>query len=849
MQAENAHFSKIVWYQSLRGKILQLLLLLLVLFAIVIFIAIKMQVQRESYLQAETLITEQATNIVAELGQKVSYIEAVATSMANVSAAIPNDKSTINRVVGSLLRQHQSEASIIGAGLWPEPFALDPSEERLSYAWGKEQINQADTVAEENPPVNDYHRAAWYVVATSLKPGQTYWSQAYTDPVSGDTIVTCSAPYFSDGQLQGVISLDVKFAELSKILSYKSLQFPGYAMALDRHGRFLSYPLPDHVTQEEPGQQLEYMSAQQFSLQDNSFIATYRQLEKSLAQRRQSVRNIPELFKAAIALSQRSDQITLDAAILIVEYYHRLPSYSRVMFQQNETSLSLFAEPAAIMAFEMPRTQWTILVTVPQHFFSSLFDQLTINLVWLMSLLLILCAVVGWLLLNKIILTPLTQLQVQLQAQLNAKSEGLMTEHQYIEFRPLARMLYEQISVRAAAQVSVESKGESKQSIMANLSNDIRIPMNSMLGTAELLRGSLPDDRTKDYVSLIKKSANSMLTVLNDVLDYLKIEAGQLELEQSRFDLLEVVDHVYTSLRPSVNSKLRMRFSLNYPNNVHRFFIGDPVRLQQVLSNLVANALQFTDRGFVELSVCSTGCQDKLENLVFTVADSGIGIPATKLSQLFDRVNYPDEVNRSGLQGSGLGLVICSRLINLMGGSLTVESQLGEGSVFTIALGLPRARQSRPQHIIGGGYLALDKLVGLKVLLVEDNKLNQIVIKQMLSLLQLQVFIASNGLECLLFTQQHQFDVIYMDMHMSDMDGISATKMLRSGDTVNSKTPIIALMEGTLEADANYFEQAGMQGYISKPISRQAFIDETVRVLGLQLSLEEVVLPINKNSQ
>ncbi|GIC78342.1 hybrid sensor histidine kinase/response regulator [Moritella sp. F3] len=472
--------------------------------------------------------------------------------------------------------------------------------------------------------------------------------------------------------------------------------------------------------------------------------------------------------------------------------------------------------------------------------------SLKLNLLWITLPLLLMCLFISKLVMNRLVKKPLAMLQAGCQQAIDEKENHTTSLcSPYVELDGLINLLNKELEKSALAQVNKPFSGQTKQQFVDSLSNDIRTPLSSILGTAELLCEMPQNTKSVEYLKLMKQSASHMLMLLNNVADYSKIESGNLELSEECFDLLEILDQVYTSLRPLAHHNLRVRFSLDYPEDLHRFYIGDPTRLQQVLVNLVVNALKFTDRGFVELQVRGiNGDNPELTDLVFTVNDTGIGIPVTKLSRLFDADDLSHPHKTSEVPSGGLSLVICSRLINLMQGTLQVDSTLGEGAKFTINLSLPRVYPLRAQHIVGRSDLVLAKLIGLKVLLVENHKINRVVLQQTLNQLHMQVVTANSGIESLELVQTHQFDLIYMQVHGED--ALATIKLIRSGDSSNKKTPIIALTEEPFEFNLGKYEQAAIEGCISKPISKQALTDESVRVLGFGASQANVVQPINK---
>ncbi|QUM74976.1 response regulator [Moritella sp. 24] len=480
--------------------------------------------------------------------------------------------------------------------------------------------------------------------------------------------------------------------------------------------------------------------------------------------------------------------------------------------------------------------------------FIDTFTTLKMNLLLVTLPLLLVALILTKIILQKIVTQPFATLEQKCRAAVKDKTHHNESfSSPYVELDGLIDLLNQHIETLTEPRANKILLAQSKQQFVESLTNDIRTPMNSILGTAELLCEMPQNIKSAEYLKLMKHSANHMQMVLNDVADYSRIESGNLELVKVRFDLLEILDQVYTSLRPFVNHNLRVRFNLNYDKDLHRFYMGDPARLQQVLVNLVANALKFTDRGFVELKVSCANVDDASNNvadLIFTISDTGIGIPVTKLAHLFDSDQLSYNHKSNDLSSGGLSLAICSRLINLMQGHLQVESTLGEGAQFKINLRLQRAHQLRTQHIVGSNDLALAKLAGLKVLLIEDNKMNQIVFQQTLTQLQMQVFTANTGLEGLDLIQKYRFDIIYMQI--PGTDGIATTKMIRAGSSDNSHTAIIGLIEDAFKFDLVTCQHTNIEGYINKPISKQGLIDETVRVLGFEIPIADVVLPINK---
>jgi signal transduction histidine kinase/CheY-like chemotaxis protein len=354
----------------------------------------------------------------------------------------------------------------------------------------------------------------------------------------------------------------------------------------------------------------------------------------------------------------------------------------------------------------------------------------------------------------------------------------------------------------ALAEMQVAQLDTAQHHMTEQLNQEIAQPIKRILATAELLNQHACNDREREHAYLVATSANALLRALSGIIDHSQLATGRLQLAARRFDLFALLDQVYSSLRPQLQTRLRVRFSVIYAPQLYRYFIGDGERLLQVIEHLVDNALRFTERGFVELQVCSVLLYEGVETLVFSVRDSGIGIAPAKLASLFaikGREVHEDEREHHQHIDE---LMLSYQLVRLMQGELSVNSVVGEGSTFTLSVPLPRALQARMQHLVGRSDLALTKLVGLPVLLVETSKLNRFVMKQMLEQLHMQVYTAENGVDSLQLTLQHKFALIYMQL--SDAEGCFATQILRNGDAINCNTPIIALLAEPAPTDQDY---------------------------------------------
>lgn len=356
-----------------------------------------------------------------------------------------------------------------------------------------------------------------------------------------------------------------------------------------------------------------------------------------------------------------------------------------------------------------------------------------------------------------------------------------------------------------------------KSEFLANMSHELRTPLNGIIGMSKLLSKTRLEDSQKDFVETINVSSNTLLALLNDILDLSKIESGKLQLEDIQFELHSLMRSAVSIVEFSAKAK-NIQLISEIKDEVPNFLIGDPLRLRQVLINLLNNAIKFTDMGSVILRVTKTSEQNSHCHLCFEVIDQGIGIESHQQDKLFESFAQGDGSTSRKYGGSGLGLSISKQLVEIMGGKIGVESIKGLGSRFFFELNLKMGKVA---------LLTLAKPIDQEtkhlhghVLLAEDVVINQKVIMEMLKLLGCTMRIASNGMEVLDLLQKEDFDLILMDGQMPVMDGYEASRRVRSGEAgqKNIDVPILAITANAIKGDTEKCFEAGMNDYISKPI-------------------------------
>lgn len=712
--------------------------------------------------QSDKLNDEIGKTITLSLREKLSVAESLGRSIAKLAVAFDQNAEEYHRILPEIYNQLGMENMIAGGGVWPEPFLFDANKERASFFWARNALGELEFLNDYNDPSGrGYHKEEWYVPIRYLEPNQVYWSRSYQDPHSLEPMVTCSVPIWHEGVFKGVVTVDLRLSGLSEFMQHQTRLIGGYAFALDRNDRLLSFPGTDErrLSQFDLVQYTEdaYPTLRSLVKKNTALKSVAHELQRASVQYdvNQSFSKSQDVELLSKSLIRDSDQIDLEEARKIArimleaqtdKQFSTLAKYGRRLSILHDP---LLKEASSVSVIHMPDIGWKVVIAMPARYAGLVISEIMESMMGLLFIFLSFAALIYLLFFNSVFLQPVHKLTQQIRnlvsredyaTMLNIKgTDELMHLASWFNIRTaqLAEAL-SSLKIRnkelSEAREIAEQANRSKNIFLASMSHDIRTPMNAIIGLSDVLSKTNLQKDQAHYVQVINSSAQSLLTLINDIMDFSKIEAGQLDLESISFDIRHLLDDCADLIFFQSNEK-RLEFVYFVSPAVHRNIIGDPNRLRQILLNLASNAVKFTEAGRVELWVEVLAANDQNMQLLIEVRDTGIGLSKFVQQKLFVPFVQADSSTTRKYGGTGLGLAISRHLADLMNGSIDFRSEEGVGTTFSLKLKLVCDPSKRVTSLIL-------KNTNIDVVILGQNHFHNTVIEHYLSAMGKNVFIA-----------------------------------------------------------------------------------------------------------
>ena len=663
----------------------------------------------------------------------------------------------------------------VGGGIWYEPYRYKNREYFGPYAY----MSDGNPVfAAEYESIVNYHLTDWYADGKSSS-GEIAWSSVYLDPVPNVTMVTATKPFYDESnEFMGVTTADIDLTDIQRIVSQISVGNTGWAFLLGRSGEFIYFS--------DEGKTID------MNMQDDEDV---------------------EMAKLGEALMKSKSGTT--------------------SFVNDGRKQRVYFE-------EMSNIGWHLAIAIDEREIgqSTLEQMLFMAMIPIVGLVLAAWSLIMVARYMRRITTKVNNFAI------NVTKEGIadqidVTEHD--EFGIMENQLNIMVSNMEAMRKQSEEglalaqeANRAKSDFLARMSHEIRTPMNAIIGMTQIGKSSSEFSKAQECLDKISSASKLLLSLINDILDMSKIEANKLEIQHDEFDFCNIVKDIETIIDVKVKEKEQVLL-VDVSENVPKRLIGDELRLVQVINNLLSNAIKFTpEKGLIRVSFDAMDMSGDDLFIEARVRDSGIGISDEQKKRLFDSFEQANGSIARKFGGTGLGLSISKNIVELMGGTIDVISELGQGSEFVFTVKMKKAQENIDTEAAQAESEAFD-FRDYHLLLVEDIEINREIVMALLERTHIQIDCAENGLEaCSMMKESpEKYNVIFMDLQMPEMGGIEATQAIRGMNNEHCRTiPIIAMTANAFKEDVDNCMAVGMNGHIAKPIDEKLVLTKLTEYLG-----------------